>query len=148
MEIFFKRKCIFLNSNIYWQYFDLWTASQDLFYVKSLYNRYVSIHKYIYEKKPVLYIGIILIIILIIIHWLIYLGIYILLGLNNSCLFFLKVFILVIIRNIKRLKIWSSKHDSRPNDNKYTLDISCMKVWWMSRRNIYKLMLQWNELCY
>lgn len=42
--------------------------------------------------------------------------------------FFLKVFILVIIRNIKRLKIWSSKHDSRPNDNKYTLDISCMKV--------------------
>lgn len=75
-------------------------------------------------KKPVLYIGIILIIILIIItlnytfYW----------DFIIHAFFFLKVFILVIIRNIKRLKIWSSKHDSRPNDNKYTLDISCMKV--------------------
>lgn len=30
----------------------------------------------------------------------------------------------VIIHNIKRLKIWSSKHDSRTNDNKYTIDES------------------------
>lgn len=46
-----------------------------------------------------------------------------LLGLYNSCLFF-QVFTLVIIHNIKRLKIWSSKHDSRTNDNKYTIDES------------------------
>lgn len=72
------------------------------------------------KKKPVLYIGIILIIILIIIHWLTYLGIYryILLGLYNSCLVFLKGFHTYnTCTNIKRLKIWSSKHDSRPNDN-------------------------------
>lgn len=71
---------------------------------------YVSIHKY-GGKNQVHYIGLDL---------LTYLGIYILLGLYNSCLFF-QVFTLVIIHNIKRLKIWSSKHDSRTNDNKYTL---------------------------
>lgn len=42
--------------------------------------------------------------------------------------FFLKVFIFVIIRNIKRLKIWFLKYDLRFNDNKYIFDIFCMKV--------------------